>query len=170
MGKRAESLVRASVLDMVERAFGEAEELKDEVQNWFDNLHENLQGGDKGQKLEEIVGQLENYDMPTPPERIKVNEIEFTESVKKRMSRRERLDNCVAAVRAAAEHTRAEIEGLEALAYDKHGHLAKGDQPAASPNTEDERDTIVEELEQFAQECEDAADEWDSVEFPGMYG
>jgi len=35
------------------------EELKDELQGWFDNLPEQFQSGDKGSELEEAIQQLE---------------------------------------------------------------------------------------------------------------
>ena len=42
-------------------ARSQAEELRDEVQSWFDNLPEAFQQGDKGQQLEEAISQLEEF-------------------------------------------------------------------------------------------------------------
>lgn len=38
-----------------------AEELRDELQNWLDNLPEGLQGGDRASMLEEAISQLEEF-------------------------------------------------------------------------------------------------------------
>jgi hypothetical protein len=38
------------------------EELKDECQEWYDNLPENFQNGDKGSTLQEAVNALENIE------------------------------------------------------------------------------------------------------------
>lgn len=46
-------------MESVRDAIGEVECLKDELQAWFDNLPENLQGGDKGSALEEAISSLE---------------------------------------------------------------------------------------------------------------
>lgn len=45
----------------VEDALTGAEELREELQNWNDNLPEGLQGGDKSSALEEAVGQLDEF-------------------------------------------------------------------------------------------------------------
>ena len=54
---------RADRLSEVESAVEDAkstvEELRDEIQNWYDSLPENLQGGDKASQLEEAVSALE---------------------------------------------------------------------------------------------------------------
>lgn len=44
----------------VSDAAAEVESLKDELQEWFDNLPENFQQGDKGQELEEAISQLDD--------------------------------------------------------------------------------------------------------------
>ena len=54
---------------------GALEELKEELQSWFDNLPESLQGSDTGSRLEEAIGNLESAtdtitgaDWPEAPE------------------------------------------------------------------------------------------------------
>lgn len=47
----------------VETAASEVESLKDELQEWHDNMPENLQDGDKGSQLDDAVQALEElYD------------------------------------------------------------------------------------------------------------
>lgn len=41
-------------------AKAQVEELRDELQNWLDNLPENLQGGSKAEALEEAISNLED--------------------------------------------------------------------------------------------------------------
>ena len=37
-----------------------AEELRDELQNWYDNMPENFQNGDKGSQVQDAISELEN--------------------------------------------------------------------------------------------------------------
>lgn len=39
----------------------EAEGLRDELQDWFDNLPENFQSGDKGSEIEEAISSLDEF-------------------------------------------------------------------------------------------------------------
>jgi hypothetical protein len=63
---RAKYSSRADRLDeakrMIDEARGIVEELKDEIQQWYDNLPENLQSGDKGSALEDCVTNLESVE------------------------------------------------------------------------------------------------------------
>lgn len=55
---------RAQRLDAAYALVGDAatqvEELKDELQSWYDNLPENFQQGDKGEALQTAIDQLES--------------------------------------------------------------------------------------------------------------
>lgn len=46
--------------ELIEDAVSVLEELKDELQSWFDNLPEGFQQGDLGSRLEEAVGNLDS--------------------------------------------------------------------------------------------------------------
>lgn len=46
---------------LVEDAKSEAEELRDELQNWLDGLPENLQGGGKADELQPAIDELETF-------------------------------------------------------------------------------------------------------------
>jgi hypothetical protein len=48
-------------LNDVSAAQSEAEELRDELQAWLDNLPENLQGGDKADQLQTAIDALEEF-------------------------------------------------------------------------------------------------------------
>lgn len=45
----------------VSNAKSDAEGLKDELQEWFDNLPENFQSGDKGDTIQNAISQLEEF-------------------------------------------------------------------------------------------------------------
>src|SRR6266567_4390623 len=44
-----------SLTDVVENAKSELESLRDELQDWYDNLPEGFRNGDKGDRLQEAV-------------------------------------------------------------------------------------------------------------------
>jgi Asp-tRNA(Asn)/Glu-tRNA(Gln) amidotransferase A subunit family amidase len=48
-----------TILGAVEEARSMCEELLDELQNWYDNMPEQFQNGEKGSQLEEAIRQLE---------------------------------------------------------------------------------------------------------------
>lgn len=50
---------RGTVCGIIEDAKSTCEELRDELQDWLDNLPENLQGGEKADSLQEAISQLE---------------------------------------------------------------------------------------------------------------
>lgn len=173
MGRRRKKNepVRDSVGSAVSTAFSNASELKDELQSWFDNLHENFQNGSKGEALQSAMDQLDATSEPDIPALVADAEVEYFEVTGRKVSRRDRLDACVNMLQAAADHAREEANALGELEYDDDGNL-KPDQSYEhdAPATEEERDDLVTELESFADECETAIAEWESVEFPGMYG
>ena len=55
---RADRLSEAE--SMVSDAQGVVEELKDELQEWYDNLPDNFKDGDKGSQLQEAIDALES--------------------------------------------------------------------------------------------------------------
>jgi hypothetical protein len=54
---RAERLSEAE--NLMQQALSIVEELKDEMQNWYDSMPENLQSSDKGSQVEEATHALE---------------------------------------------------------------------------------------------------------------
>lgn len=58
MGKKAQE-IESTVRGNMESALAETECLRDEMQEWHDNLPESLQNGDKGVAVEEAVSALE---------------------------------------------------------------------------------------------------------------
>ena len=64
-----------SALNDISNGRGELESLRDELQEWLDNLPENFQQGDKGQELEESISTLE--DMIGELENTEGSEVNF---------------------------------------------------------------------------------------------
>src|ERR1035437_3724009 len=54
----------ATIGDLVEDAFSEFESLAGELSEWYDNLPEGFQQGDKGSAIEEAKDSLENISQP----------------------------------------------------------------------------------------------------------
>lgn len=179
MARKAKTTpVNVTVADAVSAAFSQIEELKDELQSWYDNLPENFQNGDKGSQLQEAIDALESTSEPDVPDSASDIEVSFSEATG-RLSRARRRDNACAAIEAAEQAVRDRIQELSDLVYNEDGKLVidgravepePGEDGPSEPYTEDERDSAITDLEAFADELENARVEWESVEFPGMYG
>lgn len=48
-----------TAIDDVSGARAEVEELRDELQNWYDNLPDNFREGDKGEQIQSAIDELE---------------------------------------------------------------------------------------------------------------
>ncbi len=133
-----------TIKQIIEDAMCEIESLKEEIQEWYDNLPESFQNGDKGSALQECVGALESIESPCMPEDtdeggdIPPMQIVFLPDIKIR-SRSDRLSESIRMLEAAA---------------DKLGSLNGATQSAS---------------EFMAEQCRDAIYSAESVEFPGMY-
>lgn len=185
MVKHVEQKMKGTIVGMMEAGFGEADQLREELQEWYDNLPESFQNGSKGEALQEAINYLEgNTDVPDAPEVCERWEFEYVQRrYKKRQSRAARLSNAINDVQKGIEECDALVARLDALPFTSDGRLIRGgvrvddteldDHRARFPNdppTEDERSAMVEDVEAFKDECQRAVDEWESVEFPGMYG
>ncbi len=53
---------RVPVIRALDDAFSEIESLKEELQEWYDNLPESFQNGDKGDALQSAISELEGVD------------------------------------------------------------------------------------------------------------
>lgn len=170
----------------VSDAYSAMDGIKDELQSWYDNLPENFQSGDKGDQLQTAIDAIESVDEPNAPDCASEISCTWMEYVGK-FGRPKQRDNAVNALRAAADAVRAKVVELQDMTFeepDEEEDAEDTQQVNGSPDTEgadsdgaeeeklteDERDAMVNELETYADEIEAAADEYDNVEFPGMYG
>lgn len=166
------------VADAVSNAFSDMESLKDELQDWYDNLPESFQNGTKGEQLQEAIDLIEGVSEIDVPDAVEDATCAPCLMTKKRMSRSDRRDDCVNQLNVAAAWARERIEELNGMEFeDEEDSEDESEAPdtdkvvdATVPTSEDERDSMVSDLETFADECENAASEFESVEFPGMYG
>lgn len=168
--------VDSTVADAVSTAFSEIESIKDELQEWYDNLPENFQNGSKGEALQEAISALEGASEPEAPDCVASDSLTYAE-YHGRIGRPKRRDTAVNMLDAAVSTAQEQLDALQALEYSDEGRLIGEDgEPVAddyatdNPLEESDRDSNVSDLETFISECEDAKGEWENVEFPGMFG
>jgi hypothetical protein len=157
-----------SIGDAAESAQSDAEQLKDELQDWFDNPPESFQGGQKGNELEDAISEFDSINWPEAPEfaaDLKCCCIPNEDS----NSRSDRACESAALLRAAGEVARQESETDEEREDDltpdpetKIMLVPDGEKPKW---TAEQRD----ELASFSDECDEAADQLEGICFPGMY-
>lgn len=171
--KKAKTLITDySVADALSNGVSDLESLKDELQDWYDNMPENFQSGDKGEQLQTAIDQLDSACAVTIPEGLDGEtdsddkptlggvRFLFAASTKKRMSRADRCSEATALMRSALDAVKEELEPkLSAL-----------------NNVEDLTDEQQAELDALETlndglgEIEQAIDDAEAVEFPGMMG
>lgn len=165
MAKKETKTFTTGVDTAVQDAFSGMSELKEELESWRDNLPENLQNGSKADELNEAIDIIDGvYEIDVPDA---AEGLECTYYDQKQKSRNDRRNFYCGMLSAASDTVRERISELEALEYDDDGDETKGDE-SKDPATEDERDTMVSELETFADEIENAQSEFENVNFPGM--
>lgn len=166
-------------------------ELRDELQNWYDNLPENFQNGDKGSQLQEAIDNLETAaSEPSFDGRVEGLAVSGSFTPAKGTSRSARRDDAVAILHLAHEAIEArlgEIDGFE-LSREANGpNRTDGDTltcnvcggtfdieygqetPEECPD-EDCDSNHKDEFEQATSDIEEIVDAAESTEFPGMYG
>lgn len=126
----------------LQSALGEVEELRDEIQEWYDNLPESLQGSDKGAELEECAQALQ--DICDALEQADQELEQLTGLGKRNVNYHQDR-------RKKARSRSCRLSNAQAIISAIHGSLPPGD-----PATDDFCDAL------------DSAD-FDNVNFPGMY-
>lgn len=132
-----------TIRSLIEEAFDDAEDLKNELEEWFENLPQGFQDGDKGDAINSAKDQIEYAERPELPED---NDLEFVELVTllkaeviflplEASSRSDRLGECNRMLEVA-------IENL----------------PKSNAATDEIKTAL-----------ESAISEWENVDFPGMY-
>lgn len=132
--------------DAIQGAFEELETLGSELREWYDNLPDGLR--DSRDDIDEAASVLEGLDCPDVPDGLGDIPMRVTEAVAGRRgpSRSGRRDNAVSALRTAHETLDAKI----------------GETGPFEP-------VLRETLDELLSAIENAADEADGVEMPGMY-
>jgi hypothetical protein len=129
--------------DLLTDAFSEFDNLKDELQDWYDNLPEAFQTGDKGQQLEEAISNLDNIsEVEAPQDTEKLSLVHMP--ILNVSSRADRHSEAVSMLQTIV----AWIEELEEDTYDKDIH---------------------DDLDQLKQDLEEQLSNAENVDYPGMY-
>ena len=137
---------------VIEGAKGELESLRDELQEWYDNLPEQFQSGSKGDELQEAIDALEsslNSELDVPEW---LNAVLVFAVPGDGNSRSDRGGQAAYELRQASERL---DELLEEGAKLPEGLTLDADKRG--------------EIEQLRDDLSNAADEADGVNFPGMY-
>jgi DNA repair exonuclease SbcCD ATPase subunit len=161
----------------VESARGILEELREELQAWYDNLPENFQNGSKGETLQSAIDQLESADgyLEEPPTCAELLTVNYSFSTKRKQSRADRcadacslLAGCVDAAREKA----TELQEAQALSSEANQDQTGLDEATKEKIAKEAKqvESDISELESFADACESAKDEAEATEFPGMFG
>ena len=154
------------------------DELGEEMRSWYDNMSENLQGGDKGSQVDEAASTLEGLDTPDVPDII--SDLGFSYSVQHKGGRKGdprwlRRDNETSALSSAVDAVREWVDSAKTAVaeFEEENPEAEDDaqvELGEQTHTLQELRDGIEEAEQFADDLESLKDEADGVEFPGMYG
>ena len=172
------TLEEADVEGAISTAYGEIEQLNEELTNWYDNLPENFQSGDKGDMLQEATGILGSIDEINVPDCAASLAVTYS-ALKRKASRATRRDFAVEILNSVSAALRERVEELNLMTFEEpvEEEDAKPETEAtdeveddSTPKTEDERDSMVSDLEIAADEIENHASELEGVEFPGMFG
>lgn len=139
-----------TVEQLVDDAYNIAEELGNEMREVYDNMPENLQEGDLGQRRSEAADNCENIagNKPEVPAAGCAITVMYLPSLDT-SSRAKRASEGASMMQCAAEAIREHLEDL----------------PEDGDEGEDDAD-----LESLADQLENDASEFEGIEFPGMYG
>lgn len=149
-------------------------ELRDELENWYDNLPENFQNGEKGEALQEAMNYLDSaqnsLDLPAELQHIAERRVQVS-VYKRATSRAKRRDDAVSNLRAV-ESFLDDLVGDYREKADTAPETAPDDAipvDEREPITQDEYNAAADAAEQLASEIGEACDEFEAAEFPGMY-
>jgi hypothetical protein len=179
-----QALKRAKYTYTAADVFGGAvdviESLKDQMRERFDNMPENLQGSDMGQRVDECANTLESIDLPDAPDILQRLRVYHPPGLEIE-SRADQAAEAAGDLEAAQEAAQDVLALLTKVRY----LISPTDEtdpelPQASClrmyDTRKASDSMAEliveweDLQDFVERCGEAADELRSLDFPGMYG
>ena len=153
-----------TVDSVVEGAFSACEGIKDELQEWYDNLPEPFQDGERGDRLQEAVDGFESLYKPDTPgvndgDELDLREVPVLYLPDLDANSRPRIAG------EAANKLRAVVELFQSAdAKDDDDREILGDV------WEENSLLLKTEIAEWVQELENQADEIEAVEIPGMFG
>jgi hypothetical protein len=144
-----------NVTDAIEMAKEELSNLRDEMENWRDNLPESLQYSEKGEAVNECADNLSSiYDtLESLDEVPEVVNAEFVSKIMFDGSRSNRLSDVISLLQDAASALDDKIDDVE------------------NDIEENEEDVAldIDSVRSIKDELDNAVSELENIEFPGMY-
>lgn len=171
---------RGSISDFVANAFEEISSLASECEEAASNFPNS--DHPKATAFQEVADALQDIEAPDEPkdplfeELITVVQMIKVKQKKSPMSRAQRLDNATTALREVASQLRDKASERQDKLDEAREGLKKNEDDhsegaiALVQRTQDEEQELIDELNQYADSLEEAADNAEGVEFPGMYG
>lgn len=153
-----------TVGDLISDAFGVFEELAGEMDDWYSNMPESLQCGDKASTIQETASTLQNLSEPDVPQNIADIEVVFIPSVDCN-SRSDRRDEAVLMLQNV-------VDEISSLTFDETETEEKKEGEEKKEEAEEvDADQIEEcDVDDLTSSLEEAIGEAEGVEFPLMYG
>ena len=153
MAKKEQPLRKMSLPDAVSEAFGELQELGQEMRDWADNLEEKFSTTAKYETVSGTADTLEQHEEPLPPDNLPPLEVHFMDlpQRKRGYSRADRCGQACYILDQCFAELDAEIDRLEA------------DDKESNTN-------LIEALTEYRDEIDNAKGDCEGCEFPGMYG
>lgn len=155
--------VTHTIADAVSGAYGDLQNLRDEMRDWADNLEDgNLGHTEKFDRVSECADAFDPADNePEIPACLEGVNVVYGEAVSTRKgrsaSRSTRCSNAVGALEAVKDAAEAKQEEVRQRGADGEATEAKTEE-------------TVDELQAFLDELDEMIDAGQSAEFPGMYG
>lgn len=150
--KLRDNKYRQPLMEVISEAYNEFSALRDELHDWYDNLPESFQNGDKGNEIQEAIDQLESFCDDEPKVQTELKQImeDQTAVFLPLASMRSRSDRCAYAKNC-----------IEIVAT----QLRENDELKKSIKESD----VESEARELADELDNHATEAECVSFPGMY-
>ena len=162
----------ASVGGLVDEFYNTCQELRDELQDWKDNIEEKFSGTEKYSTLEESVNTLDNFCENAPDYEIDGFDAgaphEYTRSpLKKKASRRDRMGHAMEAANIAVGLIEAEIEKIESALEEANDQDVESE--TGTGHDVDALEATKDALTELKDQIENDVSEAENVEFPGMF-
>jgi hypothetical protein len=157
--KKAATPISTTVGAAISDGFSELLTLGEEMREICDNTPENLQSSSKYEEREAAADALENLSEPDVPESVADIAVNFSIMPHKRsyVSRSDRRHEAIQYLQAAIDVLNENVEAWRE---------AEKELVAADPDKTDPR---ISDAEELIEEVQEAIDEGEAVEFPGMY-
>lgn len=153
MAKRVPVQIDTTVGDAINTMYSGIEQLGSELRDWYDNMPEGLQGGDKGSEVDDAATVLEDISEPDVPAAIREFPLMFRQlPLLKRATRSDRMSEALEYGRKAIELIEERITGLE-----------------ENENRNEQEQEQLDELEALKTSVEDDIETAEGLDFPGAY-